>query len=88
MSMTEQQRQEIEDRIADLETKYWVLDDGDLYIKNGKGSVVASRFYTHTDPAGVVHWNYDSRQVTDKEFKLLSGWQSSREVAVPRAEEA
>jgi hypothetical protein len=88
MSMTEQQRQEIEDRLADLEVKYWVLEDGELYVKQGKSAMAASRFYVHTDPAGTVHWSHDSRMVTNRDFKALGGWQSSKEVPVPCAEEA
>jgi hypothetical protein len=85
--MNTDQRSEIEERLADLETKYWVIEDGELYVKQGKGSVCAMRFYAHADPAGTLHWNRDHRNVTDKEFKTLAGWQSSKETPIPNASE-
>ncbi len=54
--------------------QWWTILDETLYIKQGEKTQYASRFYTHRDPAGTIHWARDHVNVSKKEFALLVGW--------------
>ncbi len=64
---------QLEARLADIEKKYWLIIEDELYVKQGQDSSFASLYYAHTDPAGVVHWRLQ-QDSGHKTTKLQGDW--------------
>lgn len=81
----EDQQNEVNQRLADLETVYWsITSDNEIFIKRGRESQYASVYYPHSDPAGVFYWHLDNRTVSKKELAAVGVWSSD---PVPNAKD-